>query len=792
MHLGEIQIGQRVRITALGGEGALRQHILDMGLLPGAEVSLMGRAPLGDPLELRVHDYVLTLREADAARIAVEPLPDPAPAPENPTAQDRKEIRTPAPHPGLGEGGRHHPKDQARILPPGTKINLALVGNPNCGKTTLFNRLTGAHQHVGNFPGVTVDKKEGPVRGAPGAWVTDLPGIYSLSPYSKEEMVSRHFILHEKPAALINIIDAGNIERNLYLSLQLLELGIPMVLALNMMDEVRAGGGSIRVNELESLLGIPVVPITANRGQGIAELLEHALHVAVYQEGPLPHIYADDLTTGVCTPGPVCRGLQAVEHLIEDHAAAAGLPLRFAASKVLEADPDILQSLALDPNELELLEHLVLQMEKESGLDRAAAIASRRYAAIFEICRRCVVKPHQTRALHRSRRIDRVLTGRRTALPAFALMMAAIFWLTFGPLGNFLSGALETGIGHLTAWVARGLENYGINPTVQSLVIDGAFAGVGTVLSFLPYILVLFFFLSLLEDSGYLARVAFVMDKLLRRIGLSGRSVVPLLVGFGCTVPAVMATRTLPSERDRKLTVLLTPFMSCTAKLPVYALFAAAFFPHHAAWVMVGLYALGVLGAIGAAAMLRRLLFRGEPVPFVMELPSYRLPGLTGVAKLLWEKAKDFISKAFTIIFVASLVIWFLQSFDLHLNVVSHSSESILAALAGILAPLFAPLGFGHWALVTALLTGFMAKESVVSTLTVLVGAGAGALSGLLSPAGALSFLVFVLLYTPCVAAVSAVRRELGGAWALGMVVGQCLLAWLGAWGAYTLAGLFF
>ena len=770
MTLRELKIGQSARIVAVGGEGALRQHFLDMGVIPGAEVTLVKLAPMGDPMELRIHGYELTLRLEDAEQITAELVipQETAPVKQGPRV-------TPTEHPGLGQSGLYHTKSDSPPLPENTKLTFALAGNQNCGKTTLFNQLTGANQHVGNFPGVTVDRKDGAIRGKEHTLVTDLPGIYSMSPYSSEELVTRQFILEERPKGIINIVDATNIERNLYLTMQLMELNIPMVLALNMMDEVRENGGSVRVNEMERQLGIPVVPISALRNEGIDELVDHLIHVTRHQERPGRQDFCDPLDHD----GAVHRCLHAIMHLIDDHADQAGIPVRFAASKLAEGDPEILERLNLDQNEKETLEHIIRQMEEERGLDRAAAIADMRYQFIEQVCERAVVKPRESKGHMRSQKMDKILTGKYTAIPAFVAIMGLVFWLTFGVIGAWLENLLDLGITALTGLVDAGLTAYGINPVVQSLIIDGIFGGVGSVLSFLPVIVTLFFFLSILEDSGYIARVAFVMDKLLRKIGLSGRSIVPMLIGFGCTVPGVMATRTLPSERDRKMTILLTPFMSCSAKVPIYAFFAAAFFPDHGALVMIALYFGGIVMGILMALLLRGTLFRGEPVPFVMELPNYRFPGLKNVGQLLWEKAKDFLTRAFTVIFVATIVIWFLQTFDLRLNVVTDSQNSLLASAAGLIAPVFKPLGFGNWQITTALITGFMAKESVVSTLTVLLGGEA--LTSFLSPLTAVSLLVFTLLYTPCVAAISTVKREMGGKWAVGMVVGQCVVAWAAA-----------
>ena len=778
--LKDLELGQTAVITAVGGEGSLRQHFLDMGVIPGAEVTLMKFAPMGDPMELRIHGYELTLRLADGEKVTVSPLPKGKPRQQTPWlpahAPDNQA------HPGLGEGGKYHVKADENPLPPGTQLTFARAGNQNCGKTTLFNQLTGANQHVGNFPGVTVDQKSGAIRGHSDTLVTDLPGIYSLSPYTSEEIVSRQFILHEHPTGIINIVDATNIERNLYLTMQLMELDVPMVLALNMMDEVRGNGGSIRINRMEELLGIPVVPITASKNEGVAELVDHALHVAQYQERPGRTDFCDKDDHN----GAVHRCLHGIMHLVEDHAKAAGIPLRFAASKLVEGDPLILESLHLSQNEKEMLEHIICQMEEERGLDRAAAIADMRFAFIQKLCQQTVVRPRESKEHERSRKIDTFLTGKYTAIPAFVGIMALVFFLTFNVIGAWLQGLLETAIGWLTAGVDAALTAWHINDVLHSLVIDGIFNGVGSVLSFVPIIVTLFFFLSLLEDSGYMARVAFVMDKLLRKIGLSGRSIVPMLIGFGCTVPGVMASRTLPSERDRKMTILLTPFMSCSAKLPIYGFFTAVFFPGHGGLIMVLLYFLGILIGILMALLSKSTMFKGEAVPFVMELPNYRMPGAKNVAHLLWDKAKDFLQRAFTVIFIATIVVWFLQTFDLHLNIVSDSQESILAMVAGVLTPLFAPLGFGDWRVSTALIAGFMAKESVVSTLSVLFGS-TGAMVAVLSPLAAAALLVFCLLYTPCVAAIAAIKRELGLKWAVGVVVGQCVIAWLAALVVHTI-----
>ena len=772
MTLKDLNIGETAVVGTVGGEGALRQHFLDMGLIPGEEVTLVKFAPMGDPMELSIHGYELTLRLDDAARIGVTLAK--APAAKKAAAESDKPVE----HPGLGEGGRYHTKKGENPLPDGTTLTFALAGNQNCGKTTLFNQLTGSNQHVGNFPGVTVDRKSGAIRNNPNTEVTDLPGIYSMSPYTSEEIVTRQFIIGEKPTGIINIVDATNIERNLYLTMQLMELDTPMVLALNMMDEMRGNGGTVRINKMEAMLGIPVVPISAAKNEGVDELVDHALHVAKYQERPGRMDFCGEEDHG----GAVHRCIHGIIHLIEDHAEAAGIPVRFAATKLVEGDQRIEAALKLDQNEKEMIEHIIVQMEQERGLDRAAAIADMRFHFIHQLVEQTVVKPRQSKEQLRSAQIDRFLTGRYTAIPAFVGIMALVFYLTFGVIGLALQNLLEVGIDALTAAVDSTLTAWNVNAAVHSLVIDGVFTGVGSVLSFLPIIVTLFFFLSLLEDTGYMARVAFVMDKLLRRIGLSGRSIVPMLIGFGCTVPGVMASRTLPSERDRKMTILLTPFMSCSAKLPIYSLFAAAFFPEHAALVMVSLYFLGIAVGILMAILLKSSVFKGEAVPFVMELPNYRLPGLKNVVQLLWEKARDFLQRAFTVIFVATIIIWFLQSFDLRLSLTADPQQSILAWLASGIAPLFAPLGFADWRVSTALITGFMAKESVVSTLTILYGSSA-AFAAALSPAAAAPLLVFCLLYTPCIAAVASVKRELGGKWAFIMVANQCIVAWLAAFG---------
>lgn len=772
MTLKDLNIGETAVVGTVGGEGALRQHFLDMGLIPGEEVTLVKFAPMGDPMELSIHGYELTLRLDDAARIGVTLAK--APAVKKAAAESEKPVE----HPGLGEGGRYHTKKGENPLPDGTTLTFALAGNQNCGKTTLFNQFTGSNQHVGNFPGVTVDRKSGAIRNNPNTEVTDLPGIYSMSPYTSEEIVTRQFIIGEKPTGIINIVDATNIERNLYLTMQLMELDTPMVLALNMMDEMRGNGGTVRINKMEAMLGIPVVPISAAKNEGVDELVDHALHVAKYQERPGRMDFCGEEDHG----GAVHRCIHGIIHLIEDHAKAAGIPVRFAATKLVEGDQRIEAALKLDQNEKEMIEHIIVQMEQERGLDRAAAIADMRFHFIHQLVEQTVVKPRQSKEQLRSARIDRFLTGRYTAIPAFVGIMALVFYLTFGVIGLALQNLLEVGIDALTAAADSTLTAWNVNAAVHSLVIDGIFTGVGSVLSFLPIIVTLFFFLSLLEDTGYMARVAFVMDKLLRRIGLSGRSIVPMLIGFGCTVPGVMASRTLPSERDRKMTILLTPFMSCSAKLPIYSLFAAAFFPEHAALVMVSLYFLGIAVGILMAILLKSSVFKGEAVPFVMELPNYRLPGLKNVVQLLWEKARDFLQRAFTVIFVATIIIWFLQSFDLRLSLTADPQQSILAWLASGIAPLFAPLGFADWRVSTALITGFMAKESVVSTLTILYGSSA-AFAAALSPAAAAPLLVFCLLYTPCIAAVASVKRELGGKWAFIMVANQCIVAWLAAFG---------
>ncbi len=770
MTLKELQIGKSAVITSVGGEGALRQHFLDMGVIPGTEVKLIKYAPMGDPMELLIHGYTLTLRLEDAQKIGVIPIEDEILEAECVKAEALFNME----HPGLGEGGRYHTETGNEPLPEGTRLTFALAGNQNCGKTTLFNQLTGSNQHVGNFPGVTVDRKDGVIKGYSNTLITDLPGIYSMSPYSNEELVTREFILEEKPACIINIVDATNIQRNLYLTVQLMELDVPMVLALNMMDELRENGGSILINEMEAYLGIPVVPIVASKGEGIDELVNHAVHIAQYQESPGRR----DLCFEEDHQGTVHRCLHGIMHLIEDHAVQAGLPVRFAASKLVEGDKLILEKLNLDQNEKEMLEHIICQMEEERGLDSAAAIADMRFDFINRVCERTVRKPKMSKELERSRKIDKILTGKYTAIPSFIGIMAVIFWLTFNVIGAWLQEILEIGIDWLTDMTDQLLASMGVNEVIHSLVIDGIFNGVGSVLSFLPIIVTLFFFLSILEDSGYIARVAFVMDKLLRKIGLSGRSIVPMLIGFGCTVPAVMASRTLPSERDRKMTILLTPFMSCTAKLPIYAFFTDAFFPDHGALIMVGLYFMGIFVSVVVAVLFKGTVFKGEAVPFVMELPNYRMPGAKNVMRLLWDKAMDFLQRAFTVIFVATIVIWFLRTFDMHLSIVSDSSESIMAVIAGIITPILIPIGLGDWRISTALISGFMAKESVVSTLSVLFGDTA-AVTAAITPLGAMLLMVFCLLYTPCVAAISSIKRELGGKWAFGVVIFQIAVAWI-------------
>lgn len=775
MKLSELQIGDTSTILSVGGKGALRQHFLDMGLIQGTEVTVVKYAPMGDPVELRIHGYELSIRLADAENIEISEA-------HKPKKSENTELRVEKHHPGYGEGGKFHDRKEENPLPDDVTLTFALVGNQNCGKTTLFNQLTGSKQHVGNFPGVTVDRKDGVIRGYDNTLLTDLPGIYSMSPYSSEEIVTREFVIREKPKGIINIVDATNIERNLYLTMQLLELGFPMVVALNMMDELRENDGSVMVNEMEEALGVPVIPISAVKGEGIEELVRHAVHVAKYQERPMD--------TDFCKKEEgIHRGLHAVMHLIEDHAQMTGIPVRFAASKILEGDAKILEQLELTENEQNLLTDIARQTEEETGMDRAAAVAQMRFDYIESVCSETVIKPRESKERLRSRKIDRFLTGKYTGIPSFIGIMGLVFWLTFNVIGAFLQGVLESGIEELTGMADQAMTAANVNHVVHSLVIDGIFNGVGGVLSFLPIIVTLFFFLSMLEDSGYMARVAFIMDKLLRKLGLSGRSIVPMLIGFGCTVPGVMASRTLPSERDRKMTILLTPFMSCTAKLPIYAFFTAAFFPGRGALVMIALYVFGIVMGIVMALIFKKTTFKGEAVPFVMELPNYRLPGAKNVLHLLWDKAKDFLQRAFTVIFLATILIWFLQNFDTGLNMVSDSQNSILALFAGALAPIFVPTGFGDWRIVTALISGFMAKESVVSSLTVLFGS-TEALQSTLTAVGAGSLLVFCLLYTPCVAAIASVKRELGGKWATLMVIGQCVIAWLAAFAVYQI-GMF-
>lgn len=778
MTLKELEIGKSAVVTQVGGEGALRQHFLDMGMIPGAEVTVVKFAPMGDPMELQIHGYELTLRLAEAEQIEIKPID------KRSNSHAGSERIQPSVHPGLGEEGKFHSKEDEHPLPEGTTLTYALVGNQNCGKTTLFNQLTGANQHVGNFPGVTVDRKDGAIKGYSDTNVTDLPGIYSMSPYSSEEIVSRNFVLQDHPTAIINIVDATNIERNLYLTMQLLEMDIPMVVALNMMDEVTSNHGAINVNLMEELLGVPVIPISAAKNEGVEELVKHALHIAKYQERPMRQDFCDKKDHD----GSVHRCIHAVIHLIEDHAEKADIPVRFAATKAIEGDLLILKQLKLDENEKEMLEHIVCQMETERGVDRSAAIADMRFDFIERLCEQAVVKPKESKERIRSEKIDRIFTGKYTAIPCFIAIMAAVFYLTFNVIGAWLQNILQLGIDAIADMVGKGLKAAQLNDALYSLIMDGIFTGVGSVLSFLPIIVTLFFFLSLMEDSGYIARVAFVMDKLLRKIGLSGKSIVPLLIGFGCTVPAVMATRTLTSERDRKMTILLTPFMSCTAKLPIYAFFVSVFFPGRGGLIMTGLYLFGIVMGILVAFLYRATLFEGEPVPFVMELPNYRLPGVRNVGQLLWEKAKDFLQKAFSVILVATVVVWFLQGFNLRLNMVSDSSDSMLAMIAQIFVPILTPLGLGDWRIATALISGVMAKESVVSTLEVLFS---GSISTVLSPLTAGSLLVFSLLYTPCIAAIASVKRELGSKWAVSMVIWQCIVAWVAAFAVYLIGGLF-
>ena len=785
MTLRDLQMGESAVITTVGGRGALRQHFLDMGMIPGVQVTLVKYAPMGDPMELRLHGYELTLRLADAEQIEIEEVQKAGAEHEASKAGKGgrlKESGRFTDHPGLGEGGKYHEKETEHPLPDGTTLTFALAGNQNCGKTTLFNQLTGSNQHVGNFPGVTMDRKSGVIRGHENTLVTDLPGIYSLSPYTSEEIVSRQFILDEKPTGIINIVDATNIERNLYLTMQLMELDVPMVLALNMMDEMRGNGGTVDINEMETFLGIPVVPISAAKNEGIEELASHALHVAKYQECRGRKDFCDESDHG----GAVHRCLHGIMHLIEDHAIQAGIPVRFAATKLVEGDNGILEALKLSQNEQEMLEHIICQMEEERGLDRAAAIADMRFSFIQHLTEACVVKPHESKERERSRKIDQILTGKYTAIPSFIGIMALVFWLTFNVIGAWLQGLLEQFIGWLTELADAGMTAWNVNDALHSLIINGIFNGVGSVLSFLPIIVTLFFFLSLLEDTGYMARVAFVMDKLLRKIGLSGRSIVPLLVGFGCSVPGVMASRTLPSERDRKMTIMLIPFMSCTAKLPIYGFFTAAFFPEYSGLIMVALYFGGIAVGILVAMIAKNSIFKGDAVPFVMELPNYRMPGAKNVLQLLWDKAKDFLQRAFTVIFLATIIVWFLTTFSPHLNMVTESKDSILAGIAGVIAPVFAPLGFGDWRISTALITGFIAKESVVSTLSILFGTTT-ALTSLISTKAAAALLVFCLLYTPCIAAIASIRRELGQKWAIGVVILQCAIACVCAFAMYHL-----
>ena len=808
MTLKDLKKGESAVITTVGGQGALRQHFLDMGVIPGAEVTLIKYAPMGDPMELRIHGYELTLRLADAEKIGIELVKSAEVSDENkgkaangkeakagkgekdtkdskPVKPD-KELRKYREHPGFGEEGIYHDHTNENPLPDGTLLTFALAGNQNCGKTTLFNQLTGANQHVGNFPGVTVDRKSGAIKNNPSTEVVDLPGIYSLSPYTDEEIVSRKYILNEKPKGIINIVDATNIERNLYLTMQLIELDVPMVLAINMMDEMRSNGGAVRINDMEALLGIPVVPISAAKNEGVDELIRHAVHVAKYQERPGKQDFCDENDNG----GAVHRCIHGIMQLIDDHAKRAEIPVRFAANKIIEGDERVIEALDLSQNEKEMVEHIILQMEDERGMDRAAAMADMRFSFIKKLVAASVVKPKESKERQRSEKFDAFLTGKYTAIPAFIGIMGIIFWLTFNVVGAWLQELLESGIGFITDKMDALLETWKVNEVIRSLVIDGIFTGVGSVLSFLPIIILLFFFLSLLEDTGYMARVAFVMDKPLRKLGLSGRSIVPLLIGFGCSVPGVMAGRTLPSARDRKLTIMLIPFMSCTAKLPIYAFFTSLFFPGRGALIMVGLYLFGIIMGIITAYVSKKTIFKGEAVPFVMELPNYRMPGLKNVARLLWDKAKDFLTRAFTVIFVATIVIWFLQSFSFSFALVDNSKDSMLAVIAGIIAPIFIPLGFGDWRVTTALITGFMAKESVVSTFSVLYGDTAEMLTAI-APAAALALLVFCLLYTPCVAAIASVKRELGRKWAAAIVVFQCGIAWITALVVKLVASMF-
>ena len=781
MKLNSLHPGQSARITEVGGEGALRQHFLDMGMIPGAEVTVIKLAPLGDPMELRIHGYELTLRLAEAEQITIEQI---EPGEESEKQVNKKTLsgRKTNEHPGLGEEGKFHREGDGDPLPDGTLLTFALVGNQNCGKTTLFNQLTGSNQHVGNFPGVTVDRKDGQIRGQENTLITDLPGIYSMSPFSSEEMVSRNFVLNEKPKAIINIVDATNIERNLYLTMQLLEMNVPMVVALNMMDELRGNGGTVDVNSMEAMLGVPVVPISAAKNEGVDELVRHAIHIAKYQERPVRYDYCDPEDHG----GAVHRAFHAVSHLIEDHGKREGIPFRFAAAKLLEGDMSFVDILKLDKNEQEMLEHIIIQMENERGLDHSAAMAEMRFDFIQKLCDECVIKPHESREHIRSRKIDNILTGKFTAIPMFIIIMGLVFYLTFFLIGPFFQDLIAEGIETLSTLVQKGMEAANVTEAIQSLILEGIFEGVGTVVSFLPIVILLFFFLSLLEDSGYIARVAFVMDKLLRKIGLSGRSIVPMLIGFGCTVPAVMSTRTLPSDRDRKMTILLTPFMSCTAKLPIYGFFVSVFFPRYSWLVITLIYLLGIVTGIVAATGFKHTIFKGEAVPFVMELPNYRLPGVRNVAQLMWEKSKDFIQRAFSVILIATIVVWFLSHFDFGLNLTSDTQNSMLASIAGILEPVMAPIGLGDWRIITSLISGFMAKESVVSVMSTMFGESVSSLGTLT----AVSMLVFSLIYTPCVAAVAAIRREMGRKWALSVVIWQCTLAWVMAFIARLIGSL--
>ena len=766
LKLSELKTGESAVIQNVGGQGELRQHFLDMGIIPGAEVTLVKFAPMGDPMELQVHGYELTLRLSEAEKIQIQRIT------ERSNKHERIQKINTSNHPGLGEDGKYHLKGEGTPLPKGTLLSFALVGNQNCGKTTLFNQLTGSNQHVGNFPGVTVDKKTGAIKNRENTEVTDLPGIYSMSPYTSEEIVSRNFVLNEKPKAIINIVDATNIERNLYLTMQLLEMNVPMVIALNMMDELIGNKGAIDINKMESMLGVPVVPISAAKNQGVQELINHAMHIAQFQEKPVQQDFCSKDDHG----GAIHRAIHTVESIIEDHAEKEGLPVRFCATKVIEGDSLIIKQLELDQNELEMIEHVVVQMENEGKMDRSAAIADMRFDFIERVCEQTVKKPQESKERRRSEKLDKVLTGKWTAIPCFILIMAAVFYLTFNVIGAFLQTVLEIGIEKLTILINNLMNMANVNETIQNLVIEGIFGGVGSVLSFLPIVVTLFFFLSILEDSGYIARVAFFMDKLLRKIGLSGKSIVSMLIGFGCTVPAVMSTRTLPSRRDRRMTILLTPFMSCTAKLPIYAFFVSAFFPDKGGLIMTGLYFLGIVVGILVALVFKSTIFKGEAVPFVMELPNYRMPGFKNVAQLLWEKAKDFITKAFTVILLATIVVWFLQSFDFRLNLVTDSSESIMAKISSLIAPVFKPIGLGDWRIVTSFISGFMAKESVVSTMEILFGGG---ITVALTKQAAISMLVFSLLYTPCVAAIAAIKRELGAKWAITVVFFQCAIAWL-------------